>query len=208
MEPAVIGFIGILLLLALIALGVPIAFGFLSVGFLGIAILTGLDVAMSSLARIPFTWITQYLFTCVPLFILMGLLMANTGTANDLFDLGHKWVGRVKGGLAMGTMIGCAAFGAVSGSATACAATMSTICHPEMNKKKYSDGLSLGSIAAGSGIGLMIPPSLAFIVYGIMSEESIGRLFLAGIIPGIIQTIAFMITIYVMVWMKPAHTLR
>jgi tripartite ATP-independent transporter DctM subunit len=205
MEPALIGFIGILLLFALITLGVPIGFGFLSVGFLGIVFLAGLDVAMSSLARIPFTWITQYVFTCVPLFIMMGLLMASTGTAKDLFDLGFKWVGRVRGGLAMGTTIGCAAFGAVSGSSTACAATMSTICHPEMKQKKYSDSLSLGSIAAGSGIGLMIPPSLAFIVYGIMSQESIGRLFLAGIIPGIIQTIAFMITIYIMVWMKPAH---
>jgi C4-dicarboxylate transporter DctM subunit len=205
MEPALIGFIGIVLLFVLIAIGVPIGFGFLSVGFLGIAFLADLDVAMSALARIPFTWITQYVFTCVPLFILMGLLMANTGTAKDLFDLGFKWVGRLRGGLAMGTTLGCAAFGAVSGSATACAATMSTICHPEMKQKKYSDALSLGSIAAGSGIGLMIPPSLAFIVYGIITEESIGRLFLAGIIPGIMQTIAFMIAIYIMVWMKPAH---
>ena len=205
MDPAIIGVIGILLLFALIALGVPIGFGFLCVGFLGIATLADVGVAMSSLARIPFTWITQYLFTCVPLFILMGLLMANTGTAKELFDLGFKWVGRVKGGLAMGSALGCAAFGAVSGSATACAATMSTICHPEMKQKKYSDSLSLGSIAAGSGIGLMIPPSLAFIVFGIMAEESIGRLFLAGIIPGVIQTIAFMITIYIIVTINPAH---
>ncbi len=205
MDPAIIGFIGFALLFVLIAFGVPIGFSFISVGFLGIVFLSGLNAAMSALARIPFTWLTQYVFTCVPLFILMGLVMANTGTAKDLFDVGYKWVGRVKGGLAMATTLGCAAFGAVCGSATACAATMTTICHPEMKQKKYSDALSTGTIAAGSGIGLMIPPSLAFIVYGIMTEESIGRLFIAGILPGIMQTAAFMIAIYIVVWMKPAH---
>jgi len=135
----------------------------------------------------------------------MGLIVANTGIATDLFNAGFKWTGRVPGGLAMGTTIGAGAFGAVTGSSTACAATMCVVCYPEMKRKRYSNDLSTGCIAAASGVGLMIPPSLGFIVYGIMMDESIGRLFMAGIIPGIMQVGSFLITIYLLVRLKPDH---
>jgi C4-dicarboxylate transporter, DctM subunit len=205
MDPALVGVIGLLVLFGLMALGLPIGFAFLTVGFLGTAWFKGFDPAISALARVPLTWITQYIFTCVPLFIMMGLIVAHTGIAKDLFDVGYKWVGRVKGGLAMATTLGVGAFSAVSGSSTACAATMAAICYPEMKRKKYSDAISTGCIAAGGGIDLMIPPSLGFVLYGIITEESIGKLLIAGIIPGIIQIGSFLVAIYILVSLKPDH---
>jgi tripartite ATP-independent transporter DctM subunit len=205
MDPTIVGIIGLLVLFILMALGLPIGFSFITVGFLGIVWLSGLHAAISALARVPFTWLTQYIFTCVPLFILMGLVVANTGIATDLFEVGYKWVGRVRGGLAMATTIGVGAFSAVSGSSTACAATMAAICYPEMKRKKYSDALSTGCIAAGGGIDLMIPPSLGFVLYGIITDESIGKLLIAGILPGIIQVGSFLLAIYLLVRLKPHH---
>lgn len=205
MEPTTIGILGLVLLFILMALGLPLGFDFLTVGFLGMICLSGLDTAIMTMARVPFTWMTQYVFTCVPLFILMGLIVANTGIASDLFDVGNKWVGRLKGGLAMATTLGVGAFSAVSGSSTACTATMSAICYPEMKRRKYSGSLATGCIAAGGGIDLMIPPSLGFVLYGIMTGESIGKLLIAGIIPGIIQVGSFLLAIYLLVRWKPQH---
>jgi len=205
MDPTLVGVIGLFALLGLMVLGLPVAFSFLVVGFSGIAWLSGFDTAINSLARVSLTWTTQYVFTCVPLFIAMGLIVANTGIATDLFNAGFKWTARVPGGLAMGTVIGAGAFGAVTGSSTACAATMCVVCYPEMKRKRYTDALSTGCIAGASGVGLMIPPSLGFIVYGIMMDESIGRLFIAGILPGIMQVGSFLIAIYLLVRLKPEH---
>jgi tripartite ATP-independent transporter DctM subunit len=205
MDPATVGIIGFVVMFILMALGLPIGFSFITVGFAGLVWLSGLHAAISALARVPYTWITQYVFTCVPLFILMGMVLANTGIAKDLFDVGHKWVGRVKGGLAMATTLGVGAFGAVCGSSTACAATMGSICYPEMKRKNYSDSLATGCIAAGAGIDLMIPPSLGFVIYGIITEESIGKLLIAGIIPGILQIGSFLLAIYLLVSFKPHH---
>ena len=205
MDPALVAIIGLFVLFGLMVLGLPVAFCFLAVGFSGIAWLSGFDAAISALARVPLTWITQYVFTCVPLFIAMGLIVANTGIATDLFNAGFKWTARVPGGLAMGTTIGAGAFGAVTGSSTACAATMCVVCYPEMKRKRYTDALSTGCIAGASGVGLMIPPSLGFIVYGIMMDQSIGRLFIAGILPGIMQVGSFLIAIYLLVRLKPDH---
>lgn len=205
MDPALVGVLGLLVLFGLMALGLPIGFGFLTVGFLGTAWFKGFDPAMAALARVPLTWITQYMFTCVPLFIAMGLVIAHTGVAKDMFDVGYKWVGRIRGGLAMATTLGVGAFSAVSGSSTACAATMAAICYPEMKRKKYSNALATGCIAAGGGIDLMIPPSLGFVLYGLVTEESIGKLLIAGIIPGIIQVGSFLLAIYLLVRLKPDH---
>jgi len=205
MDPALVGVIGLLVLFVLMAVGLPIGFCFLTVGFLGTAWFRGFDPAISALARVPLTWITQYVFTCVPLFMAMGLIIAHTGIATDLFNVGYKWVGRVRGGLAMATTLGVGAFSAVSGSSTACAATMAAICYPEMKRKKYSDALATGCIAAGGGIDLMIPPSLGFVIYGIITEESIGKLLIAGILPGIIQVGSFLLAIYLLVRLKPEH---
>lgn len=203
MDPTLIGLIGFGFFFVLVALGMPIGFAFLAAGFMGTAQLVGIDAALSALARVPFTWINSYVFTTVPLFIFTGLLIARTGVAADLFTVANKWLGRLPGGLAMATTGATGLFGAVSGSSTASVATMTTTCYPEMRRHKYSDSLATGCIAAGSGIDLMIPPSLGFIIYGIMSEESIGKLFIAGIIPGLLQVISFFLVIYVMVRMKP-----
>jgi len=204
MDPSIIGLIGFILLFALIALGLPIGFAFLAAGFLGSAYLAGLNSALSAIARIPFTWINEYVFTTVPLFVLSGFLLAKTGVATELFTVGNKWLGRLPGGLAMATTSAVGFFSAVSGSSTACVATMSATCYPEMKRHRYHDSLAAGCIAAGGGIDLMIPPSLGFIIFGIMSEESIGKLFIAGIIPGIIQVLSFFLVIYVVVKLNPA----
>lgn len=203
MDPSAVGVVGFILLFALIALGLPIGFSFLTVGFLGSAYLAGLNSALSALARIPFTWINEYVFTTVPLFVLSGFLIAKTGVATELFTVGNKWLGRLPGGLAMATTCAVGFFSAVSGSSTACVATMSATCYPEMKRHKYHDSLATGCIAAGGGIDLMIPPSLGFIIFGIMSEESIGKLFIAGIIPGIIQVLSFFLVIYLVVKLNP-----
>jgi C4-dicarboxylate transporter, DctM subunit len=203
MDPSFVGVIGFIVLFALIAFGLPIGFAFMSVGFLGIVYFAGLNSALSALARIPFTWINEYVFTSVPLFVLSGFVIAKTGVATELFAVGNKWLGRLPGGLAMATTAAVGLFSAVSGSSTACVATMSATCYPEMKRHKYQDSLATGCIAAGGGIDLMIPPSLGFIIFGIMSEESIGKLFIAGIIPGIMQILSFFLVIYVAVKLKP-----
>lgn len=203
MDPAIVGSVGFLLLFALLALGLPIGFSFLIVGFVGTSYLAGISSALAAVARIPFTWINEYVFTCVPLFVLSGFLIARTGVATELFAVGNKWLGRLPGGLAMATTAAVGFFSAVSGSSTACVATMSATCYPEMKRHKYHDSLATGCIAAGGGIDLMIPPSLGFVIYGIISEESIGKLFIAGIVPGIIQIMSFFLVIYLTVKLKP-----
>lgn len=203
MDPSIVGALGLAALFALIALGLPIGFAFMAVGFGGAAYLAGMNSALAAVARIPFTWINEYVFTCVPLFVLSGFVIAKTGVATDLFTVGNKWLGRLPGGLAMATTTAVGFFSAVSGSSTACVATMSATCYPEMKRHKYHDSLATGCIAAGGGIDLMIPPSLGFVIYGIMSEESIGKLFIAGIIPGMIQILSFFLVIYLVVRLNP-----
>ena len=204
MDPSTVGFIGLGVLFGLMALGMPIGFAFMAAGLGGTIYLVGADSAFAAVARIPFTWINEYVFTCVPLFVLSGLVVARTGVATELFAVGHKWLGRLPGGLAMATTAAVGLFSAVSGSSTACVATMSATCYPEMKRHKYHDSLATGCIAAGGGIDLMIPPSLGFVIFGIMSEESIGKLLIAGIIPGIIQVLSFFLVIYVVVKLNPA----
>ena len=201
---ASIGAAGLVALFALIALGLPIGFAFMVVGFAGTAYLAGLSSALAAIARIPFTWINEYVFTCVPLFVLTGFLISKTGIATDLFSVGNKWLGRLPGGLAMATTSAVGLFSAVSGSSTACVATMSSTCYPEMKRHRYDDSLATGCIAAGGGIDLMIPPSLGFVIFGIMSEESIGKLFIAGIVPGLLQILSFFLVIYLVVRLNPA----
>ena len=204
MDPVTIGAIGFALLFTLIFLGLPIGFSFLNVGFLGTVYLAGTSSALSALARIPFTWISDYIFTTVPLFVLSGLLIAKSGVAKELFAVANIWLGRMPGGLAMATTGAIGIFGAISGSSAAGVATMSTVCYPEMKRYKYNDSLATGCIAAGGGIDLMIPPSLGLILFGIMTEVSIGKLFLAGIIPGLLQIGSFFLAIYLVVKFNPA----
>lgn len=198
MDPYLIGVLCTIGLFLLIALNIPIAIAFLAAGGIGIALLADTSIALSAFGRVPYTWITLYVFSCVPLFIFSGLIIAESGLAGDLFDVAYKWIGRLPGGLGMATTGAVGLFGAVSGSSTACVATMSTTCYPEMRRYGYPKEIAAGCIAAGSAIDLMIPPSLGFILYGIITEQSIGKLFIAGIIPGILQILAFCFVIYLL----------
>jgi tripartite ATP-independent transporter DctM subunit len=186
------------------AVRMPIGISFLLVGCLGTATLTSWDIALSSLARIPYTWASAYVFSCVPLFILMGMVFSKSGIAADLYRAAHHWFGRLPGGLLLASIAGCGGFAAVSGSSTAGAAAMGAICYPEMRKFGYDKGLAAGAIAAGGTLGIMIPPSLGFIVYGILTEQSIGKLFMAGVIPGLLEITFFMVAVIILVTLKPS----
>jgi len=199
-----IGTFGLIVLFLLMAVRMPVGISFLLVGCVGTAALTSWDIALSSLARIPYTWASAYVFTCVPLFILMGMIFSKSGIAADLFRAAHCWFGRFPGGLLLASIAGCGGFAAVSGSSTAGAAAMGAICYPEMRKYDYHMGRAAGAIAAGGTLGIMIPPSLGFIVYGILTEQSIGKLFMAGMVPGILELLLFMLAVVILVKVKPA----
>jgi C4-dicarboxylate transporter, DctM subunit len=203
MSGEMVGFLGFGGLFLLMAIGVPIGIAFLTVGFLGITFLTSMDTAIATITRIPYTWSSDYIFSSIPLFVLMGLACSQSGLAADLFRSAYSFLGRLPGGLAQATIAASAGFGAVSGSSTAGAATMSSICYKEMTKFKYSPELAAGTVSAGGTISILIPPSLGFIIYGILAEQSIGKLFLAGLIPGIIQTLLYCITLYFWAKIRP-----
>jgi tripartite ATP-independent transporter DctM subunit len=203
MFPPLVGVIGFVALLLLMAAGMPIGFAFITIGFFGITYLSSLNSAMAAIARIPYTWASEYIFSCIPLFVLMGFVFANTRVAEDLYGAVYKWLGRLPGGLALATIVGCGGFAAVSGSSTAGAATMGAICYPEMRRYNYSPGLSSGVIASAGTLGIMIPPSIGFIIFGILTEQSIGRLFIAGIIPGLLEIGFYFLTVIVLVKLRP-----
>lgn len=200
MSPELIGCVGLLILFVLLFCGLPIGFALAVVGFVGYALIAGVKPAFYNLATVPYASMFSYHFSVIPLFMLMGQIGSESGLIHGAYYGMHKWVGRLPGGLAMATIGGCAIFAAVVGDSVACATTMTTIAYPEMKHFKYDNKLSLGSIAAGGTLGILIPPSTVFIIYSIFAEESIGRLFMAGVFPGLIQTVLFLITIYI--WSK------
>ncbi len=204
MNPPLVGVLGLIVLFLLMSARMPVGVSFLLTGCMGTAVLSGWDVALTSLARIPYTWASAYVFSCVPLFILMGMVFSKSGIAADLYKTAYYWLGRLPGGLVLASIAGCGGFAAVSGSSTAGAAAMGTICYPEMRKYNYNKALAAGSIAAGGTLGIMIPPSLGFIVYGILTEQSIGKLFIAGIVPGILELSFFLATVVILVKMNPS----
>jgi tripartite ATP-independent transporter DctM subunit len=172
-------------------------------GFLGLVYIRGLNHALGELMTVPYTVFSSYDLTVIPLFILMGQLCFYAGMSADLFGTTYKWLGQMRGGLAMATVAACAGFAAVCGSTVATAVTMGLVALPEMKKYNYGETLSTGCLAAGGTIGILIPPSLSFIIYGIMTGQSIGQLFLAGVLPGIIQASLFIITIFVLCTRNP-----
>ena len=204
MNPPLVGALGLIVLFLLMSARMPVGVSFLLTGCVGTAVLSGWDVALAALARIPYTWASAYVFSCVPLFILMGMMFSKSGIASDLYRTAYCWLGRLPGGLVLASIAGCGGFAAVSGSSTAGAAAMGTICYPEMRKYDYSKSLAAGAIAAGGTLGIMIPPSLGFIVYGILTEQSIGKLFIAGIVPGILELAFFLGAVIIMVKLKPS----
>lgn len=193
-----IGVFGMLLLFALLFLGMPIGFGMANTGFLGmILIYKGVAPSLAMLGISSIDTGSSYMLTVVPLFILMGELAYRSGISQDLFDTANTWLGRAPGGLAMSSVAGCAGFSAVCGDSLATAVTMGTIAVPEMKKKNYNMRLATGCVAAGGTLGILIPPSVGFIFYAIVTEESIGELFIAGLIPGILLALLFMASIYI-----------
>ena len=204
MSPIIAGIAGIALLLVLLVLGMPVAFTMAFVGFLGFAYLSDPGPALSLLATDIFDTFSSYPLSVIPLFILMGTFAFASGISKRLYHTTYTWVGQFRGGLTMATVLACAGFGAICGSSTATAATMGKIALPEMKKYGYDDTLATGTVAAAGTLGVMIPPSTVLIVYGILVEESIGKLFIAGVLPGILLSLAFVLTVLFLCLRNPA----
>jgi C4-dicarboxylate transporter, DctM subunit len=203
MTPLEMGFLGIVILFVFLFSGIPLGIAFMVVGFVGYTFAYSFDGALGLLRTVPYSTFASYDFSVIPLFILMGSLAFASRLSEDLYAGAHGVLGTLKGGLAMATVAACGAFAAISGSSVATAATMGKVALPEMKKYKYDSALACGSIAAGGTIGILIPPSVIFIIYGIVAEQSIGRLYMAGFIPGILQVCLFMLTIGFICWRKP-----
>ncbi len=203
MSPTTVGLIGILIFFFMIGIKVPIAYAMALVGFAGFAYLTSVSAALSLVSTDLFSTFSRYSLSVIPMFIWMGFLAFHAGIGARLYDLAYKLVGHLPGGLAIATQATCALFGAVCGSNTATAATIGAIALPEMDKYDYNPSLSTSSVAAGGALGVLIPPSVIFIVYAISAEESVGRLFLAGIIPGLMLMFFYMLTIYIIARRDP-----
>jgi len=204
MSPETTGLVGLVALFALIALRIPIGIAMAVIGYAGICWLLNVEAGTAILGISPFTTQCAYTVSVVPLFVLMGNFASYAGLTKGAYDATNKWLGQLPGGLAIATIGGCAGFAAVCGSTVATAATMCKVALPQMLERKYHPSLATGSIAAGGTLGILIPPSLIFIFYGIITEQSVGRLFIAGILPGLLLASLFMAAIYFTVKMNPA----
>jgi len=199
------GALGFLAVLVLIALRVPVAIAMGAVGALGYGMVNGWSTLGFVLGRAPFESVFPISLTVVPLFVMMGVFAAYGGLSSSLYRLVTALIGHLRGGLAMATIGACAVFGAVCGSAIATAATMGRVAMPEMRRARYDDRLASATIAAGGTLGVMIPPSILFVLYGLMTEQSIGKLFAAGVLPGIAGMLLYMAAIRYTTWRHPAQ---
>ncbi|MBU1307484.1 MAG: TRAP transporter large permease [Alphaproteobacteria bacterium] len=215
-----LGLLGLLVLFILLALRMPVALSMLGVGFIGTVVANanqfinvgmasgeawarGWTIAYSNLSGETFEAASNLNLLVIPMFVLMGSLAGVSGMSKDLFAAAYSWMGHFRGGLASATIAACAGFAALSGSSLASAVTMGRVALPEMKRYKYSDSLATGSVAAGGTLGFLIPPSGGMIIYAVLTEQSIGRLFMAGVFPGIILTLLFIAAIYLVVARKP-----
>jgi C4-dicarboxylate transporter DctM subunit len=173
-------------------------------GFAGVVYFVNLKAGLGVVQIVPFTTLASYALAVIPLFILMGTFCSYGGIAEDLYFAVNGWLGQFRGGLAMATVAGCAGFSAISGSSVACAATMGKVAIPEMQRYNYKSSLAAGSVAAGGTMGILIPPSTGLIIYALLVEESIGKLFIAGIIPGVLEAIFYIVTISIVCWRNPS----
>ena len=195
----------VIMIVALL-LGVPIAFSLATAGIVGIYLIGGdWNVVLRILGTTPFGAAAEYVLTTIPMFILMAYLSASGGLARDLYTAGAHWLSPVKGGLAIATVFACGIFGAMSGASLAAAAVMSSIAMPEMRRHGYSDELAAGAIGIGATLDILIPPSVGMVIYGITTQTSIGKLLIAGVVPGIIVAVFLVIAIAVWVRVRPAH---
>ncbi len=203
MSPITIGILGSVFLVILLFLGMPIAFVMMFVGFLGISYLTSLQAALPVVAKTIYETVSYYPYTIIPLFILMGGFAGSAGITRELYETFDKWFRKLPGGLGIATIAACAFFAALSGSSVAASAAMGTIAIPEMRRFNYDPKLAVGVVAAGGTLSFLIPPSLGFVVYGMLTEQSIGKLLISGILPGILLTFAFILIVIFQVKMNP-----
>jgi tripartite ATP-independent transporter DctM subunit len=196
-------FLGLGLMLLLMATGLPIAFSMLLSGGIGITAIVGVKAALGMLGQLPISVTTNYDLSVAPMFILMGAFVSRAGLSGDLYDACHGFLGHFRGGLAMATVAACGGFAAVCGSSLATAATMSKVAMPSMRRYGYDDSLAAGSIASGGTLGILIPPSVILVLYGIMTGTDIGKLFIAGIAPGIMTIGMYMMTIKIVTTINP-----
>jgi C4-dicarboxylate transporter DctM subunit len=203
MTPTVIGVIGLLALFTLIFSRMPVGFVMALIGFVGFGYIVNYDAALSLVAKDLFDVFGSYNLTVIPLFILMGQISFHAGISSRLFEVAYKFIGHWPGGMAIATIGACAGFSAICGSTNATAATMAAVTLPEMRKYHYKDTLAAGVVAAGGSLGILVPPSVVFIIYGIMTEQSIGKLFMAGILPGILLAGLFMLAVIIWAHLSP-----
>lgn len=203
MNPEVIGIIGVIILVILLFTRMWVGMTMFVVGFAGCWILGGFSTALSVLGTVPFSQSYNYTMACLPLFVLMGVVLAQTGLGGDLYNCAAKWLGRVRGGLAMATVAACAFFAAVCGDSVTTAVTMGKVSYPAMKEHDYAPTLSTGCIVAGGTIGVLIPPSICFIIYGLITQQSIGELFMAGLIPGVLQAVFYIAAILLLCRINP-----
>jgi tripartite ATP-independent transporter DctM subunit len=201
MTESIIGFFAVF---ALVLLRVPIAFAMGIVGMIGLVVETNFRAAISLVARLLIDTSQDYGLSVVPLFILMGLFVNKGGISRELYQVSNAFLGHFRGGLAMATIVACGGFAAICGSSLATAATMSKVAMPEMRRFGYADSLSTASIAAGGTLGILIPPSVILVIYGLLTETSIGALFIAGIVPGILGILLYLLAVRISVARNPA----
>jgi len=205
MDPIVISVVCIIgMLVLIIGLGMNIGLSMLIAGFVGYAWIINLKGAIAQLGTVPYNIASQYSFSVIALFTLMGVFAFYSGLSEGLFDAAAKWTGRMPGGLAIGTIMACAGFGAICGSGAATCSTIGMVALPEMKKRGYADQLSCGVVAAGAGLGVLIPPSVIFILYGICTNLSIGKLFISGVMPGIMLAAMMSVTVVFLVKRNPS----
>ena len=203
MSETFVGVLGIVALFFFLFSRMPVGMALLVVGFGGIWVLDGQRTAVATMSSETYSSVTAYSLSIIPLFVLMGNIAGAAGYSQRLYEAAHAWIGRFRGGLASSTILGCAAFAAVSGSSVATAVTIGKVALPEMKRFGYADGLATGSIAAGGTLGILIPPSTGFVLYAILTEESIGKLFIAGIIPGLLLALLFVVVIWLTTFVRP-----
>jgi C4-dicarboxylate transporter, DctM subunit len=197
---ALLGFVGMFVLMAV---RVPIGIAMGIAGVCGFAALTSWNAGLNLLANVPLSVVTDYNLSVIPMFILMGAFASRSGMSRELFSAGRAWLGHLRGGVAMASVAACAGFAAINGSSVATAATMSQVALPEMRRAGYHPGLAAGLIAAGGTLGIMIPPSVIFVLYGIMTETDIKKLFAAGILPGLMAVAFYFVVVQVIARMRP-----
>jgi C4-dicarboxylate transporter, DctM subunit len=203
MTPVAVGVSGIIILILLFTSRVPVAFAMGIMGFLGFSYLVSLDAGLEIVAIDLFEIFSSYNLTVVPMFVLMGCLAFRIGMSRRIFDASYVLLGSVRGGLALASILGSAAFAAICGSTNATAAAMGTVALPQMKRYHYADSLATGCVASAGTLGILIPPSALLIIYGIIAEQSIGKLFIAGVIPGLLLALSYIVSVSVLCWRDP-----